>query len=69
MNKKNTLGGSFFGGGLFSHDTKGEAEFLEFGEQVRVRFQFTTYDKSEGEDGRRMVTVKGEAVCPLGDVF
>ena len=69
LNKQNTLGGSFFGGGLFSHDTQGEAEFLEFGEQVKVRFQFTTYDKSEGKDGRRTVTVKGEAVCPRGDVF
>ena len=69
LNKKNTLGGSFFGGGLFSHDSKGEAEFLELGEQVRVRFEFTTYDKSEGKDGRRVVTVKGEAVCSRGDVF
>lgn len=69
LNKKNTLGGSFYGGGLFSHDTKGEAEFLEFGEQVKVRFQFTTYDKSEGSEGRRTVTVKGEAVCARGDIF
>ena len=69
LNKKNTLGGSFFGGGLFSHDTKGEAEFLEFGEQVKLRFQFTTYDKSEGKEGRRTVTVEGEAVCPRGDAF
>jgi len=69
LNKKNTLGGSFYGGGLFSHDTEGEAEFLEFGEQVKVRFQFTTYDKSEGSEGRRTVTVEGEALCPRGDIF
>ena len=69
-NKKNTLGGSFIGPKMrFSHDTEGEAEFLEFGEQVKVRFEFATYDKSEGKEGRAKVTVKGEAVCPRGDAF
>ena len=54
---------------LFSHDTQGEAEFLEFGDQVKVRFEFTAYDKSEGKEGRAQVTVKGEAVCDRGDVL
>ena len=68
--QKNTLGGSFFTrGGRFSFDTKGEAEFLEFGEQVRVRFEFQTYSKSEGAEDRQMVTVRGAAVCPRGDAF
>ena len=66
----NTLGGSFIKrGGMFSHDTQGTAEFVEFGEQVRVRFQFETFDKSEGSEGRQAVTVKGEAVCPREDIF
>ena len=63
-------GGSFIGPKMrFSHDTEGEAEFLEFGDQVKVRFEFATYDKSEGKEGRAKVTVKGEAVCPRGDAF
>jgi hypothetical protein len=66
----NTLGGSFIKpGGMFSHDTEGTAEFIEFGEQVRVRFEFKTYNKSEGTEGRQGVTVKGEAVCPWADIF
>ena len=70
LNRKNTLGGSFTGPRmLFSHDTQGEAEFLEFGDQVKVRFEFTTYDKSEGKSDRAQVTVKGEAVCDRGDAF
>ena len=70
LSKKNTLGGSFIGPKMrFSHDTEGEAEFLEFGDQVKVRFEFATYDKSEGKEGRAKVTVKGEAVCPRGDAF
>ena len=69
-NKKNTLGGSFFSrAGRFSHDTKGEAEFLEFGERIQVRFEFQTYDKSEGSEGRKMVAVSGMAVCPGSDLF
>jgi hypothetical protein len=54
---------------MFSHDTEGTAEFIEFGEQVRVRFEFKTYNKSEGTEGRQGVTVKGEAVCPWADIF
>ena len=70
LREKNTLGGSFFTrGGRFSFDTKGEAEFLEFGEQVRVRFEFQTYSKSEGAEDRQMVTVRGAAVCARGDAF
>jgi len=66
----NTLGGSFRGNGTtFSHDTKGTAEFIEFGEQVKVRFEFETFDQGEGSEGRRRVTVKGEAVCARADVF
>jgi hypothetical protein len=68
----NTLGGSFMQrGSLFSHDTKGTAEFVEFGERVKVRFEFQTFDKSDGSEGRRGVTVKGEAVCvcPHSDIF
>jgi len=66
----NTLGGSFRGSGTtFSHDTKGTAEFTEFGEQVTVRFEFETFDESEGKEGRRGVTVKGEAVCARADIF
>ena len=70
LNRKNTLGGSFTGPRmLFSHDTQGEAEFLEFGDQIKVRFEFTAYDKSEGKEDRAQVTVKGEAVCDRGDAF
>ena len=70
LNRQNTLGGSFTGPRmLFSHDTQGEAEFLEFGDQVKVRFEFTAYDKSEGNEDRAQVTVKGEAVCDRGDAF
>jgi hypothetical protein len=66
----NTLGGSFMGGGSrFSHDTEGTAEFVEFGEQVRVRFEFRVFDKSEGTEGRRGVTVRGEATCARADIF
>ena len=68
--KTNTLGGSFIQrGGMFSHDTNGTAEFIEFGEQVRVRFEFQVFDGSEGSEGRQAVTVKGEAVCPWVDIF
>ncbi len=68
----NTLGGSFMQrGSLFSHDTRGTAEFVEFGERVKVRFEFQTFDKSDGSEGRRGVTVKGEAVCvcQYSDIF
>lgn len=65
----NTLGGSFIGDGMFSHDTEGEAEFTEFGDTVRVRFSFTTYSTSQGETDRSSVTVSGEAVCARGDVL
>ena len=70
MDKTDILGGSFsVGAHTFSYDTKGEAEFLEFGDQVKVRFHFQTADKSEGEAGRRVVTVRGTAVCPRGDAI
>ena len=70
LSERDTLGGSFVARGpAFSHDTKGEAEFLEFGEQVKVRFEFQVADKSEGEEGRQVVTVRGEAVCPRGDAI
>jgi len=66
----NTLGGSFMvKGGRFSHDTEGTAEFIEFGEQVRVRFEFQVFDESEGAEGRRGVTVQGEAICAGIDIF
>jgi hypothetical protein len=66
----NTLGGSFMQSAeRFSHDTKGTVEFIEFGEQVRVRFEFQVFDSSEGREGRQGVTVKGEAVCPWVDIF
>ena len=66
----NTLGGSFLQrGGMFSHDTSGTAEFIEFGEQVRVRFEFQVFDGSEGSEDRQGVTVRGEAVCPWVDIF
>lgn len=66
----NTLGGSFMqSADMFSHDTEGTAEFIEFGEQVRFRFEFQVFDSSEGSEGRRGVTVKGEAVCPWADIF
>ena len=65
----NTLGGSFIGDGMFSHDTTGEAEFTEFGDTVRVRYSFTTYSTSQGETNRSSVTVTGEAVCARGDVL
>ena len=69
-NQANTLGGSFRGDGTtFSYDTKGTAEFIEFGEQVKVRFEFETFDESEGTEGRRRVTVKGEAICVRADIF
>ncbi len=62
--KANTLGGSFLQrGSMFSHDTKGTAEFIEFGDRVKVRFQFQTFDESDGSEGRRGVAVGGEAVC------
>ncbi|MCP4895376.1 MAG: hypothetical protein GY906_00240 [bacterium] len=66
----NTLGGSFLKrGSMFSHDTKGTAEFVEFGEQVKVRFEFQVSDRSEGSEERKTVTVKGEAVCERADIF
>lgn len=68
----NTLGGSFMQrGSLFSHDTKGTAEFVEFGERIKVRFEFQTFDESAGTEARQGVTVKGEAVClcPHSDLF
>ena len=71
-NKPNTLGGSFMqGSNMFSHDTKGTAEFVEFGEQVKVRFECQTFDSSDGTEGRQGVTVKGEAVCscPHSEIF
>lgn len=53
----------------FSHDTTGTAEFIEFGEQVKVRFEFEVFDESEGSEARQRVTVKGEAVCARADIF
>jgi hypothetical protein len=68
--KPDTLGGSFLAPGvMFSHDTKGTAEFLEFGDRVRVRFEFQVFDKSEDREGRRAVTIKGEASCETADIF
>lgn len=67
-----TLGGSFMQrGNMFSHDTQGTAEFVEFGEQVKVRFEFQTFDGTGGTEGRQSVTVKGEAVCacPHSEIF
>ena len=70
LDKTDTLGGSFaVGSDLFSHDTKGVAEFLEFGDQVKVRFEFQTAETSGGSEQRRVVTVRGEAVCPRGDAI
>jgi hypothetical protein len=68
----NTLGGSFLHrADMFSHDTKGTAEFVEFGDRVKVRFRFQTFATSDGSADRRGVTVEGEAVCdcPLSDAF
>jgi len=65
----NTLGGSFIGEGMYSHDTEGEAEFMEFGDTVRVRFRFTAYSTSAGDADRKSVTVTGEAVCARGDAL
>ncbi len=68
--KPNTLGGSFLQRGkMFSHDTKGSADFIEFGEKVKVHFKFQVFDKSEGTVGRQGVTVEGEAVCDRVDIF
>ena len=53
----------------FSHDTKGNAEFIEFGEQVRVRFEFEVFDGSEGTEDRRRVTVTGATICARADNF
>lgn len=65
-----TLGGSFLQrGARFSHDTEGTAEFTEFGDKVRVRFEFEVFDRSEGKDGRKRVLVKGEAVSAPADIF
>jgi hypothetical protein len=67
-----TLGGSFMQrGNMFSHDTQGTAEFVKFGEQVKVRFEFQTFDASDGTAGRQSVTVKGKAVCacPHSEIF
>lgn len=70
IRKTDTLGASFRQrGATFSHDTKGTAEFIEFGEQVRVRFEFEVFDGSEGTEGRRRVTVTGEAICARADIF
>ena len=66
------LGGSFMQrGNMFSQDTQGTAEFVEFGEQVKVRFEFHAFDGSDGTEGRQSVTVKGEAVCacPHSEIF
>jgi hypothetical protein len=66
----NTLGASFRQrGGMFSHDTSGTAEFVEFGDSVRVLFEFETFSASEGSEGRQRVLVKGEAVCAKADIF
>lgn len=66
----NTLGGSFLQrGAMFSHDTVGTAEFIEFGDEVKVRFEFEVFDQSEGTEGRQSVTVKGEAVAQHADIF
>ncbi len=68
--KTDTLGASFRQrGATFSHDTRGTAEFTEFGEQVKVRFEFEVFDETEGTEGRRRVTVTGEAICARADIF
>ena len=41
----------------------------KFGEQVKVRFEFETFDKSAGSEGRGRVLVRGEAVCARADIF
>lgn len=63
----NALGGSFVGDEVFSHDTAGEAEFLEFGAQISVRFEYTTYSANDRDPDRKSVTVSGEAVVPRGE--
>jgi hypothetical protein len=69
-NETNTLGASFRQrGGMFSHDTKGTAEFVEFGDTVRVVFEFETFSGSEGSEDRQRVLVKGEAICAKVDIF
>jgi len=68
--KPNTLGGSFLQRGqMFSHDTRGTAEFTEFGDHVKVRFRFEVFDSSGDSDGRRGVIVEGGAVCAAADIF
>ena len=65
-----TLGGSFLSSGkLFSHDTSGSAEFTEFGDRVSVRFEFQVASESAGNEGRKVVTVRGQAVCEMADIF
>lgn len=69
-NETNTLGASFRQrGAMFSHDTSGTAEFVEFGDSVRVLFEFETFSGSVGSDGRQRVLVKGEAICAKADIF
>ena len=71
-NRKDTLGGSFTQRrGMFSHDTKGTAEFIEFGDKVKVVFEFQSFNGNDKKADRKMVTVKGEAVCdcPYTDIF
>ena len=61
--KPNTLGAPFIQrGGMFSHDMEGMAKFTEFEDQIMICFKFQTFDRSEGSEGRRSATIKGEAV-------
>lgn len=68
--KTNTFGGSYVQrGAMFSHDTQGTVEVLEVGDKVKLRFSFTAYETSGGEGERRKVTIKGQAVTDMVDIF
>ena len=68
--KTATLGGSFLNGGrIFSMDTKGTAQIIEYGDEIKVRFEFEVFNESEGDEDRKGVTIKGEAVAAMADIF
>lgn len=68
--KTATLGGSFLNGGrIFSMDTKGTAQIIEYGDEIKVRFEFEVFNESEGDADRKRVTIKGEAVAAAADIF
>lgn len=56
-------------GKLYSHDTLGTAEFLEFGDRVTVRFEFEVARASEGTENRKLVRIQGEASCAKAEIF